>query len=153
MYEHGMIAPVVALTIWSFIMLIWLYATRIPAMRAAKVDPQKLKDDPNAKEMLPVGPRRVAANYAHLMEQPTLFYAVCFALQFLAAEAKSEVDAINIGLAWTYVALRVVHSLVQATVNIIMLRFTIFAISSLVLGALILHAALASGLAWFNLPH
>ncbi|MEQ1617827.1 MAG: MAPEG family protein [Terricaulis sp.] len=150
MYEHGMIAPVVALTIWSFFMLIWLYATRIPAMQQAKIDPEKLKDDPTAKERLPVGPRRVAANYAHLMEQPTVFYAVCFALQFLAMEADAAVHPINIGLAWAYVALRVVHSLVQATVNVIMVRFLIFAVSSLVLGALIVHAAMASGLVQFS---
>jgi hypothetical protein len=45
-----------------------------------------------------------------------------------------------------------VHSLVQATVNIIIVRFAIFMIGSLVLMALALHAALASGLAWFNWP-
>lgn len=146
MYEHGMIGPVVALLIWSFIMLIWLYATRIPAMAAAKMDPEKFKDDPTAKEKLPAGPRRVSANYTHLMEQPTLFYAACFALQFLG---QGE-HPINIGLAWAYVVLRVVHSLVQATVNIIIIRFLLFALSSLALGALIFHAAIASGFVQFS---
>jgi len=144
MYEHGMIAPVVALIIWSLIMLIWLYATRIPAMAKAKLRPgQATKAD---MEALPVA--NVAANYNHLMEQPTLFYAVCFALEFLG---EGEHD-INIGLAWLYVAIRVVHSLVQATVNIIIVRFLIFVAGSLVLMALTFHAALASGLAWFNWP-
>jgi hypothetical protein len=153
MYEHGMIAPVVALAIWSFIMLIWLYATRIPAMRAAKIDPEAFKDDPGAaRAKMPVGPARVAANYTHLMEQPTIFYAVCFALQFLALEAGQPVHPINIGLAWAYVGLRVVHSLVQATVNIIMLRFFIFAVSSLALGALLVHAAMGVGMVNIS-PH
>ncbi|MGD9980917.1 MAG: MAPEG family protein [Hyphomonadaceae bacterium] len=144
MYDHGMIAPVVALVIWSLIMLIWLYATRIPAMSKAKLRPgQATKSDMDA---LPVA--NVANNYNHLMEQPTLFYAICFSLQFLG---QGE-HPINIGLAWLYVAIRVIHSLVQATVNIIIVRFLIFIAASLVLGALTFHAAIASGLAWFNLP-
>ena len=144
MYEHGMMPPVVALIVWSLIMLIWLYATRIPAMGKAKLKPgQATKAD---MEALPVA--NVANNYNHLMEQPTLFYAVCFALEFL----ERGDNTINIGLAWLYVVIRVVHSLVQATVNIIVVRFLIFAAGSLVLMALTLHAALASGLAWFNWP-
>ena len=144
MYEHGMMPPVVALIVWSLIMLIWLYATRIPAMARAKLKPgQATKAD---MEALPVA--NVANNYNHLMEQPTLFYAVCFALEFL----ERGDNTINIGLAWLYVVIRVVHSLVQATVNIIVVRFLIFAAGSLVLMALTLHAALASGLAWFNWP-
>lgn len=143
MYEHGMIAPVVALVVWSLIMLIWLYATRIPAMAKAQLKPgQATKAD---MEALPVA--NVANNYNHLMEQPTLFYAICFALQFL-----DQANDINIGLAWLYVAIRVVHSLVQATVNIIVVRFLIFIAGSVVLLMLTVHAALASGLAWFNWP-
>jgi hypothetical protein len=140
MYEHGMIAPVVALVVWSLIMLIWLYATRIPAMAKAKLKPgQATKAD---MEKLPVA--NVANNYNHLMEQPTLFYAVCFALQFLAGHG--EVHPINIGLAWLYVAIRVVHSLVQATVNIIVVRFLIFVLGSIVLVMLTVHAAIGVGM-------
>ncbi len=144
MYEHGMIAPVVALVIWSLIMLIWLYATRIPAMSKAKVRP----GEATKAQMETLPSANVANNYNHLMEQPTLFYAICFSLQFLGQGD----HAINIGLAWLYVAIRVVHSFVQATVNIIMVRFLIFVAGSLVLMALTFHAAVASGLAWFNWP-
>lgn len=146
MYEHGLIAPVVALLIWSFLVLIWLYATRIPAMQRAKIRPNSATKE--EMEGLPASARNVADNYNHLMEQPTLFYAVCFALHFLG---QGE-NAINIGIAWAYVALRVVHSLVQGTVNIITLRFFIFVLASIALGALIFHAALAAELAWFNWP-
>jgi len=143
MYEHGMIAPVVALVIWSLLMLIWLYATRIPAMQRAKVRP----GEATKAQMEALPSANVANNYNHLMEQPTLFYALCFALQFM-----DQTQPINIGLAWTYVVIRVVHSLVQATVNVIIVRFLIFMLGSLVLMALALHAAIASGLAWFNWP-
>ena len=140
MYEHGMIAPVVALVIWSLVMLIWLYATRIPAMSKAKVRP----GEATRAQMEALPSANVANNYNHLMEQPTLFYAICFALEFLG-----EANDINIGLAWTYVSIRVVHSLVQATVNVIILRFLIFIVGSLVLIALTVHAAIGVGMvAW-----
>ena len=140
MYEHGMIAPVVALVIWSLIMLIWLYATRIPAMASAKIRPGAA----TKAQMEALPSANVANNYNHLMEQPTLFYAICFALQFL-----DQTHPINIGLAWAYVAVRVVHSLLQATVNFIPIRFLIFVIGSLILMALTFHAAIALG--WASL--
>ncbi|MGD9967118.1 MAG: MAPEG family protein [Hyphomonadaceae bacterium] len=138
MYDHGMIAPVVALVIWSLIMLIWLYATRIPAMSAAKLRPgQATKAD-----MERLSSANVANNYNHLMEQPTLFYAIAFSLQLLGQGD----HPINIGLAWLYVAIRIVHSLVQATVNVIVIRFLIFMLGSLALGALAFHAAIGVGM-------
>jgi hypothetical protein len=145
MYEHGMIAPVVALVIWSLIMLIWLYATRIPAMAKAKVKPGEATKA--QMEALP-GAANVANNYNHLMEQPTIFYAICFALQFL-----EQTHDINIGLAWLYVALRVVHSLLQATVNFIPLRFLIFVAASVVLVMLTVHAAIGVGFVHWDFQH
>jgi hypothetical protein len=145
MYDHGMIAPVVALIIWSLVMLIWLYATRIPAMSKAKLKPgQATKAD-----MEKLSSANVANNYNHLMEQPTIFYALCFSLQFLGQGD----HPINIGLAWLYVVIRIVHSLVQATVNIILIRFSIFMIGTLVLIALAVHAAIAVGMINIQLPH
>ena len=147
MYEHGLITPVVALIAWSLVVLVWLYATRIPAMRKAKINPEKAKGT-NVLETLPAGVRSVADNYNHLMEQPTLFYAVCFALQFM-----EQTHPVNIGLAWTYVVLRVAHSPVQNLGNVIMLRFFIFMLSTLVLVALTFHAAISTGMVALNLPH
>lgn len=138
MYEHGLIAPVVALIVWSLIVLVWLYVTRIPAMQKAKINPQDVKIAGVGRGLLPPQVEQVANNYNHLMEQPTLFYAVCFALQFL-----EQTHPINIGLAWAYVALRVVHSLVQCTVNVVVLRFSIFIFATLALAALATHAAIA----------
>jgi hypothetical protein len=144
MYEHGMIAPVVALVIWSLVMLIWLYTTRIPAMSKAKIQPGAA----TKAQMEALPSANVANNYNHLMEQPTLFYALCFALQLL-----DQANDINIGLAWLYVVIRVVHSLVQATVNIIVIRFLIFVVASLVLIALAVHAAIGVGFVQWNFAH
>ena len=130
--------PVIVLVLWSFVMWAWLYATRIPAMQAAKapLDPNMTAAD--LARIVPPQVRWKADNYNHLMEQPTIFYATALALAVAGLGA-----GLNLWLAWGYVALRVVHSLVQATTNVIMVRFSIFMVASLVLLVLAVRAALA----------
>ena len=131
--------PAVALMIWTMIMWAWMYATRIPAMSKAQVDVNKMVSDPDASldRSLPAHVQWKAHNYNHLHEAPTVFYAVAIVLAIVGAG-----DGMNAFLAWIYVGLRVVHSLVQATANKVMVRFVLFALSSLVLIALIVKAAL-----------
>jgi hypothetical protein len=127
--------PVVALVLWSLVMWVWLYATRIPAVAGKPMDPSMTKDDLNA--LIPVSVRWKADNYNHLMEQPTIFYATALVLA-----AAGQGGGLNVQLAWGYVGLRITHSLVQATTNIILVRFSLFMIASLVLTALAIRAAL-----------
>lgn len=133
-----MLAPVIALVLWSFVMWAWMYATRIPAIVRSKL--QMDPEAPRGAQMatLPARVRWKADNYNHLMEQPTLFYAVALTLALLGKGAGLE-----LALAWAYVGLRVTHSLLQALVNKIVVRFALFMLSSLVLLALTLVAALA----------
>jgi hypothetical protein len=130
------LAPVITLALWTHVIWAWMYATRIPAIRKARLalDPEA----PRGQQMasLPPRVRWKADNYNHLMEQPTVFYAVAITLGVLG-----HGDGTNRTLAWAYVALRVVHSLVQTTVNKIEVRFSLFALSSLVLIALTVNAA------------
>jgi hypothetical protein len=135
--ESGLIGPVLALVGWTFVMWFWMYATRIPAMQKAQIDVAELSRTGKKLE-LPAEVARVADNYNHLHEQPTLFYAVA-----LAAQLAGAVDPVNAGLAWAYVGLRIVHSLVQATRNVIPIRFAVFSLGSLVLLALLVRTALA----------
>jgi hypothetical protein len=136
----GILKPVVVLAAWTMAMWVWMYATRIPAMRAAKTDLDKLANEPGASldAILPPQIQWKAKNYNHLHEAPTVFYAIALVLAMIG-----QGDGLNENLGWAYVALRVIHSLVQAIGNKIMLRFSVFAASSLVLVALIVHAALA----------
>ena len=132
--------PVVALTIWTMVMWVWMYATRIPAMsKSPEVDAAHLVGG-TGKDLDAVLPPNVqwkAHNYNHLHEQPTVFYAVAITLAIIGMG-----DGMNALLAWIYVGLRVIHSLVQATANRVLVRFVLFALSSLVLMALILHASI-----------
>jgi hypothetical protein len=133
-----MLAPIVALVLWSFVMWAWLYATRIPAMMRLKLTYDPRRPASEFIDRLPPQVQWKADNYNHLMEQPTLFYAIALVLA-LAAPG----DGVNVALAWVYVALRVVHSLIQAMVNVIPARFGVFTLSSLVLLAMAVRAALA----------
>jgi hypothetical protein len=137
MFEHGMIAPVLALVAWTCVMWFWMYATRIPAMRKARVDMAELSRT-GAPLVLPPEVARVADNYNHLHEQPTLFYALA-----LAAQLAGAADGASVALAWGYVAARIVHSLVQATKNVIPVRFAVFAVGSVLLMALLVRTVLA----------
>jgi hypothetical protein len=134
--------PVVALLAWTMVMWAWMYATRIPAINRLPKDggPDADKGWTGAKleGLLPREIQWKAHNYNHLHEAPTLFYAVALVLAIIG-----QGDGLNATIAWIYVALRVVHSIWQATVNRVMVRFALFALSSLALIALILHAAIA----------
>ncbi len=136
MHSH-LFAPAIALVLWSFVMCAWLYATRIPAVNAgtARYDPAQPNEEFHAQ--LPARVRWKADNYNNLMEQPTLFYAVAIILALLGADTP-----LNIGLAWLYVALRVAHSIVHATVNVVMVRFGLFMAGTLALAVMTVNAAL-----------
>jgi hypothetical protein len=133
----GFLAPVLALVGWTLVMWLWMYATRLPAMRRARVDPQDAAHPGSLAGLLPATVTRVADNYNHLHEQPTIFCALMF---YLALSGGA--DATAAALAWAYVGLRVVHSLIQATVNLVVLRFVAFAAGSLVLVAMTVREVL-----------
>ncbi len=133
------LVPVVALVAWSLLMMLWMAATRLPAMKKAGISLDGLVGGRgvNLDGVVPDEVQWKSHNYSHLMEQPTLFYAVVLTLALLG-----EGNAVNVWLAWLYVAIRVVHSLVQAMINTIIVRFSLFMISSVVLLVLTIRAAL-----------
>lgn len=135
---HSLLTPVLALIVWSLIVLLWMYATRLPAMRKAGIDPQAAANTA-ALSTLPPRVRSVADNYNHLMEQPTIFYALVFYVVLAG-----HTDQLGIYLAWGYVALRVVHSLIQCTANVVMARFAVFALSTLLLMVMAVREVVAA---------
>jgi hypothetical protein len=130
------LAPVVSLLLLTSAVWVWMYMTRLPAVRQAgmKLDPNL----PKGRQMseLPARVRWKADNYNHLLEQPTMFYAVALTLALLGAG-----EGLNVTLAWCYVGLRVIHTLQQTLWNKIEVRFVLFSLSTLVLITLIIRAA------------
>lgn len=129
--SHSILVPVLALIAWTMIIMIWMMATRLKAFKKAGIAPGNIPNGTRGPDLESrLDPHAVwkAHNYNHLVEQPTLFYALCLTI----AVAGLQTGA-SWGLAWAYVGLRVAHSLVQATVNIVRYRSMFFAFSSLCL--------------------
>ena len=135
MHISPLLGPVVALVAWSIVMFFWLAIARAPQLKGRKI-PEGARgadlerEDPGKRNW-------PAHNYQHLMEQPTIFYAIVFALILMGFDAP-----INVYLAWGYVGFRILHSLWQATVNVVRIRFLLFALSTLCLLGLTTHAAI-----------
>ncbi|HYZ47819.1 MAG TPA: MAPEG family protein [Sphingomonas sp.] len=137
--KADLLAPAAVLVLWTLVMLVWMAATRLPALKAAGIDMSKAVGGrgQDLEGVLPAQVNWKAHNYAHLVEQPTLFYAVIGILAIMG-----RVSTAAIILAWAYVALRIAHSVVQATSNRISIRFPIFAAATMVLMALTVLALL-----------
>lgn len=132
-----MLHAVVGMGVLSLVMFVWMYATRLPAFQRAGIAPQDAAHPGTYK--LPSEVARVADNYNHLFEAPTLFYAMVAVIVLLG-----HADATHAMCAWAYLGLRVIHSLVQATVNKVTLRFSIFVLSWIALGTMIVREAMAA---------
>ncbi len=137
--NNAMFGPIIVLVLWTLVMWVWMYVTRIPAMQAANIDMDKANQQTPAElaGSLPANVRWKADNYNHLMEQPTIFYAAAL----VAAMAGLD-TGLTLWCAWAFVGLRVVHSLIQATVNIIMVRFAVFTLSTVALAILAITTAI-----------
>lgn len=140
MLVSPLLGPVVALVAWTLVVMVWMGIARGREFRRLGINRSNIANGARGADLegraIPQA-QWPAHNYMHLMEQPTIFYAILFALILMGFNS-----AINVWLAWAYVALRVAHSLVQATVNIVRYRFLLFALSSLCLLSLTVHAAL-----------
>lgn len=141
--EHAeILKPVAVLAAWTMLVWIWMYATRIPAINKLPKDGTPGADvgwtGAKLEALLDPSIQWKAHNYNHLHEAPTVFYAVAITLAIIG-----QGDGMNATIAWVYVGLRIAHSLWQSLVNKVALRFLLFALSSLALMALVLHALMA----------
>jgi hypothetical protein len=142
--KSEILQPVVVLALWTLVIWVWMYATRLPAMNRAKIDAKNmigtsggsLRDDLIAAGEIKAS--WVADNYNHLHEAPTIFYAVCLVLAMVG-----QGDDFNTTIAWAYAGLRIAHSIVQIFSNRVIIRFLMFTLSSIALMILAAHAAIA----------
>ena len=127
--------PVLLMCLLSFMMMVWMYATRIPASKEIEkkgIDLQDLSHPSKLGGVFPSKVERVADNYNHLFEQPTVFYATVFVIWALNAT-----DNFYLSCAWIYFIIRVIHSIFQATINSVWVRFSLFITSWIILALMI----------------
>lgn len=138
MVNLPILGPAAALVLWSLIVLAWLIVTRFPAFAKAGI---KLGSIPvggryvDVENKLPPKVNWVSHNYTHLMEQPTLFYAVIAVLAL-----SGDTSSVSLVAAWSYVGIRIAHSLWQCFINIVYVRIVLFALSTLCLWVLAINA-------------
>lgn len=140
--SQSLLAPGAVLALWTLMMFGWVAATRFPALKKTGIDLSKAPPGGRGADLEGILPPEVnwkSHNYTHLLEQPTIFYAVIIFLQIDGGNT-----GLTRGLAWTYVGLRIVHSIWQATVNRIPVRFLLFLLSTLCLLALSVLAVIAT---------
>ncbi len=139
--QAQMLAPAAVLVLWSLVMLYWMAFTRFPAMKKLGRSAGSAKPGGRGQDLEGVIPDQVnwkAHNYAHLMEQPTIFYPAVVILAIMGA------GSWDVLLAWIYVGLRIIHSVYQATVNVVKTRFLIFLLSTIALTILAVRAVMAT---------
>ncbi len=137
MEPSAILLPVFVMGLLTVAMFVWMLVTRIPAMTRAGLAAQDARHT-GALKSLPSEVVQVADNYNHLFEQPTLFYAVAISIAVIG-----HVDAVHVACAWIFTVLRIAHSLVQATINIVNIRFTLFLFTWITLAVMIVRELLA----------
>ena len=137
--------PIIALNTWTFTMEFWLYSKRIPIVQKDKNLMKSAsfatKEEWNSK--IPPRARWPADNFNHLMEQPTQFYAITLMMALLGHDGNSTIGQVDVGLAWIYVGLRIVHSLVHCLGNNVPRRFQVFVLSSFILATMTVRVTIA----------
>ena len=124
MNQLELITPILALIIWTFLIFLMMAFGRVKFMS----NPQDAAYSKDYKDQLPSWVNRTADNYNHLFEQPVAFYAVTLSIALI-----DNFNNLIVQLAWAYVLIRIVHSLVQITINIVLVRFFLFASGWLVI--------------------
>ena len=127
MFYKPMLLPLLAMIFLTFAVWVHMYVTRLSEIKRKSIDSQSLATRVECQALL-TNSAAQADNLKNLFELPVLFYvAVLLDLELMIQ------DQIMVQLAWGYVALRYVHSLVHCTYNRVMHRFVAYAASCLVL--------------------
>lgn len=143
MPHHPLIAPMLSLIGLTLVVWLYMYWCRIGYLLRHKIPAQRLQTPEQVNQLLPVEINAPSNNLKNLFEMPVLFYALCLLLI-----SQNQLSAWQSLLAWLYVGLRVLHSLIHCTLNHVMLRFISYLLSNLLLLALFDHYV--SALLGFN---
>ena len=124
MNQVALLTPVFVLILWTFIIFLIMAYGRVKYTK----NPQDAAHTNNLRGTLPNWVERTSDNYNHLFEQPVAFYAITISIALM-----NNFDPLMIQLAWAFVILRIIHSIVQLTFNTVLIRFGFFAAAWLVI--------------------
>jgi hypothetical protein len=133
---QSMLHAIFGMGILTLAMMVWMSIARIRAMKKGGLTLQDAAHTDTLRDHLPSTATRVADNFAHLSETPTIFYAIA-----LAIVVAQRADPLHAACAWSFVGCRVAHSFVQATANVVRVRAALYMLSWVALAAMIIRAA------------
>jgi len=127
MFFKPILIPLLVQVLLTFGVWVYLFAWRIPEIQRKGIDPQRLKDRAAAHELLPDS-ANASNNLKNLFELPVLFYAAILLSLVLMIQ-----DMLLVQLAWGFVVLRILHSVIHCSYNNVNHRFVAYALSCLFL--------------------
>lgn len=137
MQNSAIFAPFIGMLVLTFVVWTVMYTRRLIFLKTNKIDPQRLTTPDKAAEIIPEEISYPAQNLRNLFELPVVFYALCLYLY-----VTSNVDSVYVIAAWAFLGLRIVHSAIHCTRNIVVLRFLAYFVGALVAWFMVLRAAL-----------
>jgi hypothetical protein len=127
MFYQPILVPMISMVVLTLLVWMFMYVTRLREMSRKNINPQRLATRVEAAAVL-TDSTAPADNFKNLFEMPVLFYVVVLLSLVLLIQ-----DDTMVRLAWAFVALRGLHSLIHCTYNRTMHRFIAYFASSLVL--------------------
>ena len=127
--------PFLLMMLLTLVVWVYMYARRIPFITRNALRPEQLTPSELAR-LSPPAVSNPSDNLRNLFELPTLFYALVLYLSVVG-----QVDEVQVIAAWVFVIFRVLHSAVHCTINIVLLRFWLYAVSASALWVMLLRAA------------
>ena len=133
---NPVLLPLLCMVFLTFVVWILLFALRLPEISRKKIEHQDLRDRAEAHVLLTTS-AAASNNLKNLFEMPVLFYVAAMLMMLLLIQ-----DPLLVRLAWGFVVLRIIHSIVQCTYNRVVHRFIAYFLSCLFL--LLMWVRLAS---------
>src|SRR3989440_2317006 len=137
MAQQAIFGPFFATIFLTLLVWVYMYIRRISFLTSNKINSQELAAPGALAQLSPPGVANPSDNLKNLFEIPVLFYALVLYL-FVT----NQVDAAYVGAAWVFVAFRVLHSAVHCTINIVILRFYLYAVATLAVWFIAVRAVL-----------
>jgi hypothetical protein len=132
-----LLPPLLAMMALTALVWLFMYVRRLGYMLAKGIDAQEVSTPQKMAALIPEAVERPANNLRNLFELPVLFYALCLLLTHMG-----WAQALDVQLAWAFVGLRALHSLVHCTFNYVNARFAFYALSSIALWVMLARACL-----------
>lgn len=136
MDQNKIFGPLLALMLLTVIVWIYMYSKRLPFIRSLGLKPEEITPALLASQA-PPSVSTPSDNLRNLFEVPVIFYTLCLYLY-----VSDLVDSVYVIAAWMYVLFRIAHSFVHCTVNLVILRFILYAISSFILFFMLFRAVI-----------